>query len=82
MGRRKQEGGSLRTVYDFDERKRVCFIKNQDETFGFLEWTFSDSDDSWIPTRVGAGSRFATLEDAIKGAQGRVAWLPEHSNER
>ena len=75
MGRRKQEGASLRTIYDAEEKRRVCFEENLDGTFGFLEWTFAEIDDSWIMTRVGAGSRFETLEDAVNDAKDRVNWL-------
>ena len=75
MTRRKQEGGSLWTVYNPDETKRVCFEKNLDGTFGFLEWAFSEPEDSWIMTHIGAGSRFETLDDAIRGASGRVQWF-------
>lgn len=77
MSRRRQEGKSLRTVYDASENRRVCFVKNPDGTFGFLQWTFSEVDDSWLPTRVGAGSRFETIEDATRDAEGRVPWFGE-----
>jgi hypothetical protein len=48
---------------------------NLDGTFGFLEWSFSDEEDSWCPTRVGQGSRVSTIEDAVREATGRVGWL-------
>lgn len=74
MGRRKQEGDALKVIYDLDLERRVCFYKNSDGTFGFLEWRFSNAEDSWIPTRVGQGSRLSTLEDATREAKGRVDW--------
>jgi hypothetical protein len=75
MGTRKQEGDSLRTIYDASVSRRVCFSKNSDGTYSFLEWKFSGEDDSWLPTRVGVGSRLSTLEDAVREAKGRVDWL-------
>jgi hypothetical protein len=75
MSRQKQQGTSLRTVYATDENRRACFMKNLDGTFGFLQWTFSEADDYGLPTRIGAGSRFKTLEDAGKDRVGRVPWL-------
>lgn len=73
--KRKQEGNALRTIYDSDLERRVCFYRNSDGTFGFLEWSFWDKEDSWVPTRVGQGSRLSTIEDAVREATGRVRWL-------
>jgi hypothetical protein len=56
-------------------RAAFVFSKNSDGTFSFLEWKFSGEDDSWLPTRVGIGSRLSTLEDAVREAKGRVDWL-------
>jgi hypothetical protein len=75
MGTRKQEGGALRTIYDSSVERRVCFFRNSAGTFGFLEWEFCDEEDSWVPTRIGHGSRLSTMEDAIREARGRVDWL-------
>lgn len=75
MGTRKQEGNALRTIYDSHIERRVCFYRNTDGTFGFLEWTFSLAEDSWLPTRIGQGSRVSTLDDALREAKGRVDWL-------
>ena len=65
----------MRTIYDVSVSRRVCFSKNSDGTFCFLEWKFSAEDDSWLPTRVGIGSRLSALEDAVREAMGRVDWL-------
>ena len=73
--KRKQEGNALRAIYDSDLERRVCFYRNSDGTIGFLEWSFSDVEDSWVPTRVGQGSRLSTIEDAVREAKGRVNWL-------
>lgn len=70
-----QEGNALKTIYDSDLERRVCFYGNSDGTFGFLEWSFCHDEDSWIPTRIGQGSRLSTIEDAIREAKGRVNWL-------
>jgi hypothetical protein len=70
-----QEGDALKTIYDSVLGRRVCFYKNSDGTFGFLEWNFSPEEDSWTPTRIGQGARLNTLEDAIREATGRVSWL-------
>lgn len=75
MARQIQEGDALKTIHDLVLGRRVCFYKNLDGTFGFLEWYFSDDENSWIPTRIGQGSRLSTLEDAIREAVGRVNWL-------
>lgn len=75
MGRRMQEGDALKTIYDSGLERRVCFYRNSDGTFGFLEWRFWDEEDSWAPTRIGQGSRLSTIEDAIREAKGRVDWL-------
>ena len=75
MGVRKQEGDSLLTVYDSRDELRVTFHRRTDGTFGFQEWKFWMPEDSWAPTRIGDGSRLATLEDAIREAKGRVEWL-------
>lgn len=75
MGRRMQEGDALKTIYDSGLERRVCFYKNSDGTFGFLEWKFSHDEDSWIQTRIGQGSRLTTFEDAIREAKGRVNWF-------
>jgi len=78
MGRRKQEGNSLRSIYNVDESKRVCLVKNLDGTFGFLEWVFFEGEGGyWGPTRIGAGSRCASLEEALREAKGRVSWLAD-----
>ena len=74
-GKRKQEGNALRAIYDSALERRVCFFRNSDGTFGFLEWSFSDKEDSRLPTRVGQGSRLSTIEDAVREATGRVGWL-------
>ena len=73
--KRKQEGNALRAIYDSDLERRVCFYRNPDGTFGFLEWSFCDKEDSWVPTRVGQGSRLSTNVDAVREATGRVSWL-------
>jgi hypothetical protein len=70
-----QEGEALKTIYDCDLKKRVCFYQNSDGTFGFLEWKFWAEEDSWAPTRIGQGSRLSTIEDAIREARVRVEWL-------
>lgn len=75
MGRRMQEGDALKTIYDSVLERRVCFYRHSDGTFGFLEWNFSHEEKSWVPTRIGQGSRLSTLEDAIREATGRVDWL-------
>ena len=76
MTRRTQEAGSLRTIYNADDSRRVCLVKNLDGTFGFLEWTYYESEGGyWGPTRIGAGSRCASLEEALREAKGRVKWL-------
>jgi hypothetical protein len=75
MRRRKQEGASFRAIHDAEEKRRVCLVRNLDGTFGFLEWTFSEVDDSWLMTQVGAGSRLKTVEEAMNDAKGRVEWL-------
>jgi len=74
MGRRKQEGDTLRTIYDPSEQRRVSFYRHSDGTFGFLEWKYLDEEESWAPTRIGAGSRLTTMEEAIREARGRVDW--------
>jgi hypothetical protein len=74
-GKRMQEGNALKAIYDSDVERRVCFYRNSDGTFGFLEWSFCDKEDSWVPTRVGQGSRLSTIEDAVREATGRVGWL-------
>jgi hypothetical protein len=74
--RRKQEGDALKAIYDSDLERRVCFYRNSDGTFGFLGWSFCDKEDSWVPTKIGEGSRFRTIEDAVCEAAGRVGWLP------
>ena len=74
-GKRKQEGNALKAIYDSDLERRVCFYRNSDGTFGFLEWRFCDKEDSWVPTRVGQGSRLSTIEDTVREATGRVGWL-------
>jgi hypothetical protein len=75
MGEAKQEGNALKVIYQRDMERRVCFYMNSDGTFGFLEWQFFESEDSWAPTRVGQGSRLGTLEDAVREANDRVVWL-------
>jgi hypothetical protein len=75
MGTHIQEGNSLLTVYDSRDERRVTFHRRLDGTFGFQEWKFWMPEDSWATTRVGDGSRLATLEDAIREAKGRVEWL-------
>jgi hypothetical protein len=70
-----QERGSIRTIYDPGEERRVCFYCHSDGTFGFLEWKFLHQEDSWAPTRIGAGSRLKTIEEAAREARGRVDWL-------
>jgi hypothetical protein len=55
-GERKQEGNALKAIYDSGLERRVCFYRNLDGTFRFLEWSFCDKEDSWIPTRIGQGS--------------------------
>jgi hypothetical protein len=74
-GKQMQEGNALKVIYDSDLERRVCFYKNSDGTFGFLEWRFLHEEDSWAPTRVGQGSRLSTIEDAVREATGRVGWL-------
>jgi hypothetical protein len=74
-GRRKQEGNALKVIYDSGLQRRVCFYGNSDGTFGFLECSFCDEEDSWAPTRVGHGSRLSTIEDALREAKGRVGLL-------
>ncbi len=76
MGRRKQEGGALRTIYDPGEERRVCFYRHSDGTFGFLEWEYWVEEESWAPTRIGAGSRLNKMEEAIREARGRADALP------
>jgi hypothetical protein len=71
----KEEGSSLRCVYDADESRRVSFTRNLDGIFGFLEWSFPEAEDSWLPTRVGLGSRYGSLDEAMAGAKERVEWL-------
>ncbi|HEY2545468.1 MAG TPA: hypothetical protein VGI46_05340 [Candidatus Acidoferrum sp.] len=75
MGTRMQEGNALKTIYDSGLERRVCFYRNSDATFGFLEWRFCDKEESWVPTRIGQGSRLSTIEDAVREAKGRVEWL-------
>jgi hypothetical protein len=75
MGARMQEGNALKTVYDSGLERRVCFYRNSDGKFSFLEWKFSDEDQSWLMTRNGQGSRLSTIEDSIREAKGRVQWL-------
>ena len=75
MGTPKQEGNAIKTIYDTSAERRVCFCKNSDGTFGFVEWKFCTQEDSWVPTRTGQGARLGTLEDAIREAKGRVEWL-------
>ena len=75
MGTRTHEGNALKTIYDSGLQRRVCFYKNSDATFGFLEWSFSNEEGSWVPTRIGQGSRLSTIEDAVREARGRVEWL-------
>ena len=75
MGRAMQEGDAVQVIYQHDLERRVCFYKNSDGTFGFLECKFLELEDSWAPTRVGQGSRLSTLEDAVREAHGRVPWL-------
>jgi hypothetical protein len=75
MSRRKQEGKSVRTIYDPQQSWRVTFSRNPDGTFGFLEWKFYVEENSWVPTRIGQGSRLGTLDEAIREATGRVEWL-------
>jgi len=70
-----QEGNAIKVIYDRVLERRVCFYRNSDGTFGFLEWKFCDEEKSWAPTRIGQGSRLSTLEDAIREAMGRVDWL-------
>jgi hypothetical protein len=74
-GKRMQEGNALKAIYDSDVERRVCFYRNSDGTFGFLEWRFFNQEDSWVATRVGQGSRLSTIEDAVREATGRVGWL-------
>jgi hypothetical protein len=75
MGKAMQEGNAVKVIYQHDLERRVCFYKNSDGTFGFLEWKFFEPEDSWAPTRVGQGSRLSTLEEAVREANDRVAWL-------
>jgi hypothetical protein len=75
MGSRKPEGATIKTIYDPGARRRVCFYKNSAGTLGFLKWKFLTQQKSWAPTRIGQGSRLGTREDAMREAQGRVAWL-------
>jgi len=70
-----QEGPALRTIYDQGEERRVCFYRHADGTFGFLEWKYWNEEDSWAPTRIGQGSRLASLNEAIQEARSRVDWL-------
>ena len=74
-GKQKQEDDALKAIYDSDLERRVYFYRNSDGSFGFLEWSFSDEEDSCFPTRVGQGSRLSTIEDAVRDATGRVGWL-------
>jgi hypothetical protein len=42
------ESNALKAIYDSDLERRVCFYRNSDGTFGFLEWCFCDKADSWV----------------------------------
>jgi hypothetical protein len=72
MGIRQQEDDSLLTIYDSQDERRVTFHSRADGTVGFQEWKFLLPESSWVPTRIGDGSRLATLQDAIEEAKGRV----------
>ena len=60
-GKRMQEGNALKAIYDSDLKRRVCFYRNSDGTFGFLEWRFCEMENSWVPARVGQGFRLSTI---------------------
>jgi hypothetical protein len=66
---------TLRWIVRSDQKRKVQLVQRSDGTFGFQEWQFFQEESSWGTTKIGAGSRCATLEDAIREAKGRTDWL-------
>ena len=72
---------TLRWIISADQRRKAEFVKRSDGTYGFQEWKFLEQEQAWSITRIGAGSRCASMEDAIREAKGRIDWLTSELKE-
>lgn len=67
---------TLRSIVRADQKRKVELVRRSDGSFGFEEWEFFDNEGgSWGPTRIGAGSRCASIDEALREAKERVEWL-------
>jgi hypothetical protein len=67
---------TMHEIYSPDRRKRVVFYKRLEDSFGFVEesWSEDEYEQGWFPNPW-PNSICASLETAMREATGRIDWL-------
>jgi hypothetical protein len=64
-----------KTYVKSDGSRKVEIFQREDKTFGFEESEFGHEENAWFPIGRYSVAIIDSLDNAIKEANGRVAWL-------
>ena len=65
----------VRTIESTDGKRRLEIYRRDNGTYGFEDMKYGDVEGSWFPAGRYSMGIFATEEDALTDAKGRVKWL-------
>ena len=65
----------VRTIESSDGKRKLEVFRREDGTYGFEDLKYGEEEETWFPAGRYSVGIFATEEDAIKEAKGRVQWM-------
>ncbi len=69
------------TFIKSDGTRKVEVFQRENKTFGFEELEFGSEENAWYPVGEYSLAIIASLDNAIREAEGRVSWLRNDSPE-
>jgi len=64
----------VQTIFSADKMRKVQFVQNHDGTYGFTSLKLGE-EECWYPCGRYSQCHAATLDLAVREAEGRIRWL-------